>query len=757
MEIMYENQLQIPDSIILTDRKQFMNYLMEHGRGFKEYHLKNHIFLTWIVMKQICQYHREKEKREQEKLNRQHIKLLRNNYTTGLREPLLLAEAKNDRLQMFMNQTDDLLTKINMMVQQEETEKQLEALTAKEEEELLENSKKLAAGETLKEPTSPSQQSSATTSTTTTTNTTNVSSPIVSTNNLLPKHAEQPEIMVGGRLKPYQITGLRWLISLFNRNLNGILADEMGLGKSVQTIAFICHLYEKCNVREPFLIVAPLGTIYSWANEFMKWAPRIPTIVYKGKPEEHKKLLGRHMWCYIIINEGHRNKNKSNRLNVQLRPYYTKHRLLLSGTPLQTDLEEQKPLISVTEEEILILINRLHEVLRFLLLRRLKSDVETQLPEKREQVIKCNLSAMQIAMYRNLVEKGILPMDPNSESYKKSISTFGGFNNVIKQLQKICNHPYLFFDDWDINDDIVRASGKFDLMDQILIKMKASGHRVLIFTQMPEVINLMEEYFGYREWDYLRLDSSTKPEELGKLVVEWNRPDSPFWIFVLSTHAGCLNMILQTADTVIIFDSDWNQQVDLQVQDRCHRIGQTNSVNVFRLISANSIEEKNLERPIDKLEIDAKINQAGMFNTHSNDQERRAKLDQFLHGFPNTIEEVPTDLEKINRLISIDDEEFEQFQKIDKDRQIQEQNKYKLLKTTRKTRLVSESELPEWMLNDPLEERNQTISGKRANIKFLDIDDPTELQYSKMTEKVISFEEFKSQLDEKKRKREARA
>eukprot|EP01132_Coremiostelium_polycephalum_P012256 gene12256-14985_t len=724
MEIIYENQLQIPESNIVTDRKQFINDLMEHGRAFKEYHIKNHVFLTLIVQKLYD--------------------------TAGYRD--LLAQAKNDRLQMFMNHTDDLLTKINMMVLKDEIEKQrqLEAHTAKEEEELLENSKNWLAYNNYNQY-----------------NKCFITD--LSTTNLLPKHAEQPEIMVGGRLKPYQITGLRWLISLFNRNLNGILADEMDLGKSVQTIAFICHLYEKCNVREPFLIVAPLGTILSWASEFKRWAPRIPTIVYKGKPEER-----------------HRIKNKSNRLSVQLRQYHSKHRLLLSGTPLQNDLEElwsllnfiiptifnsldtfeqwfnapfatniDKPLIYVNEEDILILINRLYQVLRFFFLRRLKSDVQSQLPEKREQVIKCNLSAMQIAMYRNLVAKGILPMDPNSESYKKSISTFGGFNNVIKQLQKICNHPYLFFDDWDINDDIVRASGKFDLMDQILIKMKASGHRVLIFTQMPEVINLMEEYFRYREWDFLRLDGSTKPKEREHLLVEWNRPDSPFWIFVLSKH-GSLGLNLYTTDTVIIFDSDLNQHFDLQVQDCCHRFDQTYSVNVFRLISANSIEEKILERAIDKLEIDAKINQAGMFNTHSNDQERRAKLDQFLHGFPNTIEEVPTDLEKINRLISIDDEEFEQFQKIDKERKIEDQKKYKLLKYTPKTRLVSESELPVWMLKDPLEEKNQTISGKRAsNVKSLDIDDLTELQYSKMTEKGISLEEFKSQLAEKKRKSEA--
>ncbi|EGG16279.1 SNF2-related domain-containing protein [Cavenderia fasciculata] len=417
--------------------------------------------------------------------------------------------------------------------------------------------------------------------------------------------------------------------------------------------------------------------------------------------------------------------------------------------------KQPKSHISVNEEESLIIINRLHQVLRYFLLRRLKKDVESQLPEKKERVIKCNLSAMQIVMYRSIAEYGQLPIDPTSEMFKKSKTGMRGFNNTLKQMQKICNHPYLFLSEWDINEDLIRASGKFDMMDQILLKMKASGHRVLIFTQMTEVINLMGEYFSLKEWDYLRLDGSTKPEERSRLVVEWNRKDSPFFIFVLSTHAGGLGMNLQTADTVIIFDSDWNPQMDLQAQDRCHRVGQVNRVNVFRLISANSIEEKILERATDKLEIDAKIIQAGMFNTHSNDQERRAKLEEFLHGFPaNTAEEATTDLEEINRLIARDDEELIQFQAIDKEAARIETLKNKGVKKQHKSRLIIESELPEWLMRSPVAEDKEPLGArKRTTLNNLPMDDLTEIQWERMMELGMSLPEFKEYLANKKKKR----
>ena len=189
------------------------------------------------------------------------------------------------------------------------------------------------------------------------------------------------------------------------------------------------------------------------------------------------------------------------------------------------------------------------------------------------------------------------------------------------QLRKCCNHPYLFVAEFDtLNADVVvRASGKFELLDRLLPKLRRAGHRVLLFSQMTRLMDILQIYLdlhGYRN-SYLRLDGSTKTEERGLLLRKFNAPDSPYFMFLLSTRAGGLGLNLQTADTVIIFDSDWNPQMDQQAEDRAHRIGQKKEVRVFVLVSVGSIEEVILERAKQKMGIDAKVIQAGLFNTTS--------------------------------------------------------------------------------------------------------------------------------------------
>ena len=162
----------------------------------------------------------------------------------------------------------------------------------------------------------------------------------------------------------------------------------------------------------------------------------------------------------------------------------------------------------------------------------------------------------------------------------------------MMQLRKCCNHPYLFlknYDDLSYNDWIIRSSGKFELIDRILPKFKKFGHRVLIFTQMTHLMDIMQAYFHYKGIRHLRLDGSTKAEDREERMRLFNEPNSQYDVFLLSTRAGGLGLNLQTADTVIIFDSDWNPQMDLQAQDRVHRIGQEKEVIVLRLITNNSI------------------------------------------------------------------------------------------------------------------------------------------------------------------------
>jgi SWI/SNF-related matrix-associated actin-dependent regulator of chromatin subfamily A protein 2/4 len=250
---------------------------------------------------------------------------------------------------------------------------------------------------------------------------------------------EQSKMLVGGQLKPYQLQGLEWLVSLYNNNLNGILADEMGLGKTIQTIALIVYLIECKKNPGPSLIIVPLSTLSNWAAEFLRWAPEVTVIQYKGLPQVRKTLgqtirtnrfnvllttyeyimrdrttLSKIPWKYLIVDEGHRMKNHHCKLTQILNTYYSNapHRLLLTGTPLQNNLPELWALLNfilptifkssttftdwfnapfatlpsekveLNHEETLLIIRRLHKVLRPFLLRRLKKEVESQLPEK---------------------------------------------------------------------------------------------------------------------------------------------------------------------------------------------------------------------------------------------------------------------------------------------------------------------------------------------------------------------------------------
>uniref|UniRef100_S4R7H5 SWI/SNF related, matrix associated, actin dependent regulator of chromatin, subfamily a, member 4 n=1 Tax=Petromyzon marinus TaxID=7757 RepID=S4R7H5_PETMA len=435
----------------------------------------------------------------------------------------------------------------------------------------------------------------------------------------------QSSLMINGSLKMYQVQGLEWMVSLYNNNLNGILADEMGLGKTIQTIGLITYLMENKRLNGPYLIIVPLSTLSNWVIEFDKWAPSVVKISYKGSPAarrafmvqlrsgkfnvllttyeyiiKDKHVLAKIRWKYMIVDEGHRMKNHHCKLTQVLNSHYiAPRRLLLTGTPLQNKLPELWALLNfllptifkscstfeqwfnapfamtgekvdLNEEETILIIRRLHKVLRPFLLRRLKKEVEAQLPEKVEYVIKCDMSALQKVLYRHMQAKGVLLTD-GSEKDKKGKGGTKTLMNTIMQLRKICNHVYMFqhieesfsehlgFSGGIIQGaELYRASGKFEVLDRILPKLRATNHRVLLFCQMTALMTIMEDYFAFRSFRYLRLDGTTKADERGDLLKMFNEPDSPYFIFLLSTRAGGLGLNLQAADTVVIFDSDWN-------------------------------------------------------------------------------------------------------------------------------------------------------------------------------------------------------
>ncbi|KAG8636634.1 hypothetical protein MANES_15G017800v8 [Manihot esculenta] len=550
---------------------------------------------------------------------------------------------------------------------------------------------------------------------------------------------EQPASLRGGKLREYQMNGLRWLVSLYNNHLNGILADEMGLGKTVQVISLICYLMETKNDRGPFLVVVPSSVLPGWESEITFWAPGVHKIVYSGPPEERRRLfkeqivhqkfnvllttyeylmnkhdrpkLSKIHWHYIIIDEGHRIKNASCKLNADLKHYQSAHRLLLTGTPLQNNLEElwallnfllpnifnssedfsqwfNKPFQSngdnsadealLSEEENLLIINRLHQVLRPFVLRRLKHKVENELPEKIERLIRCDASAYQKLLMKRVEEN----LGSIGNSKARSV------HNSVMELRNICNHPYLSQLHVDEVDNlipkhflppIVRLCGKLEMLDRLLPKLKATDHRVLFFSTMTRLLDVMEEYLTMKKYRYLRLDGHTSGNDRGALIDQFNQTDSPYFIFLLSIRAGGVGVNLQAADTVIIFDTDWNPQVDLQAQARAHRIGQKRDVLVLRFETVQTVEEQVRASAEHKLGVANQSITAGFFDNNTSAEDRREYLESLLRECKKEEAAPVLDDDALNDILARSESEIDVFESVDKQRLEEEKATWKSL------------------------------------------------------------------------------
>lgn len=724
-------------------------------------------------------------------------------------------------------------------------------------------------------------------------------------------------------LREYQHIGLDWLVTMYEKRLNGILADEMGLGKTIMTIALLAHLACEKGIWGPHLIVVPTSVMLNWETEFLKWCPAFKILTYFGSAKERRikrqgwlkpnsfhvcittyrlviqdsKVFKRKKWKYLILDEAHLIKNwKSQRWQTLLN-FNSKRRILLTGTPLQNDLMElwslmhflmphifqshqefkdwfSNPISVMVEGQEKVnkeVVDRLHNVLRPFLLRRLKRDVEKQLPSKHEHVIYCRLSRRQ----RNLYEDFIASSETQATL---ASSNFFGMISVIMQLRKVCNHPDLFegrpivssfdmsgidmqlsssvcsmldpgpfatvnlnglgfvfthldftmtsweseevhaiatpsslihqnlsnleeiqlrckkknmhstniFEDiqmallderlremkeraaavawWnsirckrkpmyatglrelvsvkhhvhDIHEkkhnplsylyssklaDIVLSPverfgkmadqvesfmfaipaarapspvcwcskggspvfihqtfkdrwshafspfltpfrpaivrrqvyfpdrrliqfdcGKLQELAILLRRLKSEGHRALIFTQMTKMLDVLEAFINLYGYTYMRLDGSTQPEERQTLMQRFNTNPKIF-LFILSTRSGGVGINLVGADTVIFYDSDWNPAMDQQAQDRCHRIGQTREVHIYRLISESTIEENILKKANQKRVLDDLVIQSGSYNT-----EFFKKLDPMdLFSGHGTVSQKDTPLDKTSK------------------------------------------------------------------------------------------------------------
>jgi len=508
----------------------------------------------------------------------------------------------------------------------------------------------------------------------------------------------QPKLVTGGEMRPYQLVGVHWLVGLYENGLNGILGDEMGLGKTVQSVALLAHLKEH-NVAGPFMVVGPLSTLHNWKNEFSKWTPGMDAVIYHGPEKERAEMRGQFLrgkgdsekkfpvlitsyeivirdakhlkrcgWKFVIIDEGHRLKNLNCRLIRELKsicdvnPSQPCNRLLLTGTPLQNNLTELWSLLNFllpsifddlesfqawfdfdfkdegTDDKVMKgemeqgVVTKLHQILRPFLLRRLKADVELMIPKKYEYILFGWLSEWQQSMYKDLIDKNLKDSDGKAMRMQ----------NVLMQLRKCCNHPYLF--EWPIDphtgqetvdEVLVQASGKMQLLDRILTELKKQGgHQVLIFSQMTRMLDILEDYLTWRNYKYRRLDGNVSAAERMQAMNDFNT-DPTIDVFLLSTRAGGLGVNLVAADTCIIFDSDWNPHADLQAQDRCHRIGQTKTVIVYRLATAETVEEKVLDAAKQKLKLEQLVVSKGKFKdigqkTDKNDTLQAGELAELL-------------------------------------------------------------------------------------------------------------------------------
>ncbi|KAI1172695.1 SNF2 family N-terminal domain-containing protein [Nemania sp. FL0916] len=668
---------------------------------------------------------------------------------------------------------------------------------------------------------------------------------------------KQPKIMSGGTMRDYQLEGLTWMYEICLQGMSGILADEMGLGKTIQVISLVALLREQEQYYGPHLVIAPLSTLSNWQDEFHKWTPSIPFVLYHGSIPDRQELfrdkimkqyqkgsptqkfpvvctsyemvlrdhaaLSKIDWAFIVVDEGHRMKNADAKLFRELQQFKSATRLLITGTPLQNNLKELWSLLHflmpetfldweafevwfdfsdlqdeegtaqfIEDKESQSLVSKIHKVLQPLLLRRIKADVASYLPKKREYVLYAPMTKEQTDLYNVVSDKKVdtrsyleskvverltevnstptssrrssrqssratssrptettsspasnvfslmmrskskastpssvaskAPSTPLKSGSKRKVSPTSEtstsksarstrqstpsttprsrgrprkavsykitddadddkldddafemmlakeldsqeddleefrdadeieraetlelarlqiadkkLGNPLMQLRLICNSPHNFYNPWaydasvPVDETIVTASGKMLLLDRLLPDLFERGHKVLIFSQFKTQLDILHDYCSeLRGWNVCRIDGGVAQEERRQQIQDFNT-DPELKVFLLSTRAGGQGINLASADTVILFDSDWNPQQDLQAQDRCHRIGQTRPVIIYRFATKGTVEEELLLSADAKRRLEKLVIKKGGFKNMSQKLETSEEMDK---------------------------------------------------------------------------------------------------------------------------------
>lgn len=456
------------------------------------------------------------------------------------------------------------------------------------------------------------------------------------------------------QLRPYQVDGVRWLSQCMKNQQGCILGDEMGLGKTCQTISLLAYARGCLKMNGPFLVLCPLSVLENWRQELERFCPSLSVLCYTGDKERRAELqeelkngknfhillttyemclkdarfLKSWKWKILVVDEAHRLKNQESLLHQTLKEFTVGFHVLLTGTPIQNNLQEVYSLLTFIQPSLFLpesvedfvsayadiqaepaLADELHRVLQPFLLRRVKAEVAAELPKKTELLVFHGLSALQKRYYKAILMRDL-------DAFRTDQSTKTRLLNILMQLRKCVDHPYLFDgvepEPFEMGEHLVEASGKLSLLDTMLVYLQEGGHRVLLFSQMTRMLDILQDYLEYRGYSYERLDGSVRGEERNLAIKNFSTKD--VFIFLLSTKAGGVGMNLTAADTVIFVDSDFNPQNDLQAAARAHRIGQTRPVKVIRLLGRDTVEEIIYSRAVSKLRLTDTVIEEGRFS-----------------------------------------------------------------------------------------------------------------------------------------------
>lgn len=581
---------------------------------------------------------------------------------------------------------------------------------------------------------------------------------------------EQPRMLVppnNAKLRKYQLVGLQWMVSLYNNRLNGILADEMGLGKTVQVMALLAYLKEQKNNAGPHLIIVPNAVMVNWKAELIQWLPAMRCVYYVGNKDERSQIfisqvfpitfnilvttyefimrdrakLASISWQYMVIDEAQRMKDNKSKLSRDMEKFTAQRRLLLTGTPLQNDLSELWSLLNLLlpkvfdnkesfaqwfdtssstgagagaddgleGEQRVVVIHRLHQILEPFMLRRQVEDVESKLPPKIAHTVKVAMTPYQAVIYAWVVHTGTLRSDPEAPAVGNMRRPYVTLNNKCMELRKVCNHPKLSYPYVHTSVDamhLVSQGGKLLVLDRMLVKLHASGHRVLLFSTMTKLLDLLEEYVTWRRvpdpagsgrlvpLEHLRIDGGTSLDGREQAIRRFNAPDSKAFLFLLSIRAAGRGLNLQSADTVVIYDPDANPKNEEQAIARSHRIGQKKEVRVFHLEavadapdvpapsqtaaalegqgegrryadSVESLVRNNIQRA--KIDMANEVIDAGRFDMQTTTADRKIALETLLQDEERTkvgLNEVPS-VDQVNIMMARSPEELELFRRLD--------------------------------------------------------------------------------------------